>query len=132
MGIKLSAPPAHRLSGGGPCGPNPPHLQQALCPALRDEVRDHVTSLVQLLAAGQAPVELAPSLAGATLAALPKKDGDVRPRAVGETWRRLVSKCLCKAAQDEASRYLFPLQIGVAFPLGTEGGVHTASAMVPT
>ena len=116
----------HRLSGGGPSGLKPLHLQQALCPELRDQVLEHTTALVQLFAAGLAPRELAPFLAGASLAALPKKDGDVRPIAVGETWRRLVSKCLCKASQESAAALFFPLQIGVAQPLGTEVGVHTA------
>ena len=116
----------HRLSGGGPSGLKPLHLQQALGPAYRDQVVEHTTALVQLLASGHAPAALAPILAGASLAALPKKDGGIRPIAVGETWRRLVGKCLCKASQEHAATLLFPLQIGVAQPLGTEVGVHTA------
>lgn len=116
----------HRLSGAGPSGLKPLHLQHSLEGELRDEALQHITSLVQLLASGQAPRSLAPYLAGAGLAALPKKDGSIRPVAVGDTWRRLVAKCLCKDSQRDASTYLFPFQIGVAQPLGTEVGVHTA------
>ena len=116
----------HRLSGGGPSGLKPLHLQQALGPELRDQVLEHTTALVQLFASGTVPMELAPFLAGVSLAALPKKDGGIRPIAVGDTWRRLVGKCLCKASQESAAGLFFPLQLGVAQPLGTEVGVHIA------
>ena len=116
----------HRLSGSGPSGLKPLHLKQALGSEVRDEVLEHITSLVCILASGRVPSTLAPFMAGASLAALPKKDGRIRPIAVGETWRRLVGKCLCKAYQEQASSLLFPLQIGVAQPLGTEVGVRTA------
>ena len=50
--------------------------------------------LCQLLANREAPVAVAPHLAGARLHVLPKKSGGVRPIAVGKTLRRLVSKVL--------------------------------------
>ena len=115
----------HRLSGAGPSGLKPLHLQDTLRTELRDEVLEHTTALVQLLAKGAAPRELAPYLAGASLTALPKKDGSARPIAVGETLRRLTAKCLCAEYQDRASCLLFPLQIGVAQLLGTEVCVYT-------
>jgi len=65
-----------------------------------------------------------PFLAGARLIALPKKDGGVRPVAVGECFRRLVGKCLCQSTRDDARKHLWPLQSGVAVPLGVECGVH--------
>ena len=83
------------------------------------------TSLLRLLAAGAAPPELAPHLGGATLHAIPKGDDDVRPIAVGECLRRLVGKCLCQAFKEEAKSALWPLQLGVAVPLGCEAVVHT-------
>ena len=61
----------------------------------------------------------------ANLAALLKKNGDIRPIGVGETWRRLVSKCLSKVSQRHASEHLVPLQVGVGLPLGTEAAVRT-------
>ena len=66
-------------------GPHPPRL------------RDELTEVIRLLLRGEAPLELAPHLAGATLHALPKGAGDLRPIAVGETWRRLAGKCLSAA-----------------------------------
>ena len=62
--------------------------------------------------------------AGASLHALPKKHGGLRPIAVGETLRRLVSKLLCGAVRAEARRHLWPLQLGVAVPNGAEAAVH--------
>ena len=64
-------------------------------------------------ACDEAPATLAPHLAGATLHALPKKQGGVRPIAVGEVLRRLVGKLLCQAVREESRAYLWPLQVGV-------------------
>ena len=58
--------------------------------------------------------------------ALPKKDGSCRPIAVGEVFRRLAAKTLCAAYREQATSYLWPLQIGVAQPLGTEVGLQVA------
>ena len=77
------------------------------------------------LVRGEAPWELAPHLAGATLHALPKNAGDVRTIAVGEVWRRLASKCLCRTFREQARAQLWPLQVGVAVPSGAEAAVHT-------
>jgi hypothetical protein len=77
-------------------------------------------------ARGEAPLELAQHLAGATLHALPKGTTDVRPIAVGETLRRLVAKCLCSHVKSEARDWLSPLQVGVAVPLGAEAVVHSS------
>ena len=69
---------------------------------------------------------MAPFLAGATLAALPKKDDGIRLVAVGEVLRRLTAKCLCTAYKERASSFFFPLQIGIGQALGTEIGLETA------
>ena len=68
---------------------------------------------------------MARHLAGASLTALPKDDEDIRPIAVGEAWRRVVSKCLCAKSRDDARGALWPLQVGVASPLGAAAEVHT-------
>lgn len=116
----------HRLSGGGPSGLKPIHLKNSLTTEHRDEVLEKCSSLVNILAKGEAPDYLAPFLAGAALTALPKKDNGLRPVAVGEVWRRLTAKFLCKAYKGESSEFFFPQQIGVGQPLGTEIGLETA------
>ena len=117
----------HRLSGGGASGLRPIHLKNCLTTEHRDEVLEHSTSLINILAKGEAPESIAQFIAGATLTALPKKNDDIRPVAVGEVWRRLTAKCLCNSYKEQSSSYFFPLQIGVGQTLGTEIGLETAS-----
>ena len=62
--------------------------------------------------------------------ALPKKDGSARPIAVGEVFRRLTAKTLCATFKEDAQQYLFPLQIGVAQPLGADVGLQVARQWV--
>ena len=99
---------------------------EALQSAHVDEVAANLALAVQLFVRGQAPLELAPHLAGASLHALPKSGCDVRPIAVGECLRRLASKCFCAAIRGAAREYLAPLQLGVAVPHGIEAVVHVA------
>ena len=102
----------------GPSGSRPQRLKKALQTAAhRDEVLQELLGLTNLLAKGHAPPrEWRTYLAGASLVALPKKDGGLRPVAVGETARRLVAKCLCSQVSDAARERLAPLQVGVALP----------------
>ena len=62
-----------------------------------------IAATVNLLAAGGAPPEIASYLCGATLLAVKKKNGGLRPIAVGEVLRRLTSKCLSRAVQSDSS-----------------------------
>jgi len=61
-----------------------------------------LTNLANHMVAGLAPRELAPFVAGAPLMALLKTGGGLRPIAIGETIRRLVSKCCCEATTEDA------------------------------
>ena len=116
----------HRLSGGGSSGLRPVHLKNCLSTEHRDEILERCTTLINILAKGDAPLIIAPFLAGATLTALPKKDNGIRPVAVGEVWRRLTAKCLCNSFKEQTSSYFFTLQIGVGQPLGTEIGLDNS------
>ena len=116
----------HRLSGGGPSGLRPIHLKNCLSTIHRDEVLEQCTALCNILAKGDAPLTLAPFIAGANLTALPKKDNGIRPVAVGEVWRRLIAKCLCHLYKEQSNSFFFPHQIGVGQMLGTEVGLKTA------
>ena len=60
----------HPRSGAGPSAFLPVFLKEALATEFRDEVLEHTASLVGLLAAGRAPLAVAPFPAGATLTAL--------------------------------------------------------------
>ena len=67
-------------------------------------------------------------LAGGSLTASNKqKEGcppDIRPIAVGETFRRLTGKCLCALVKEKASDFFQPLQFGVSCTLGSEKVIH--------
>ena len=83
------------------------YLQDALTVPTGDADRrlsGPLTDVVNLLAQGRAPVEIAPWVAGAPLYPLKKKDGGVRPVAVGEVIRRLVAKCFCAKFREVSER----------------------------
>ena len=63
---------------------------------------------------------------GASLIALSKPDGGVRPIAVGCTPRRLVAKCASKSIFAAMGELLAPLQVGYGTPLGAEATAHAA------
>ena len=82
---------------------------------------------MKLLCAGEANPEVTPDLCEATLLAIQKKGGALRPIAVGKTLRRLTSKCLSWAVKKAAYRTLTPLQLGVGVKCGCEAIVHSVS-----
>ena len=86
--------------------------------------------MVKLLCAGKAPPQVIPYLCGASLLPCRKKKGGLRPIAVGEVLRRLVSKCLSRAVQQEAHDVLTPLQVGVGVKHGCEAVVHATSQIM--
>ncbi|PGH38748.1 MAG: hypothetical protein CRN43_13210, partial [Candidatus Nephrothrix sp. EaCA] len=69
---------------------------------------------------------------GANLLALSKKDGGIRPIAVGYTWRRLAAKCANSYAVSRLSQLLAPIQLGVGIPGGAEAAVHATRRWVTT
>ncbi len=82
-----------------------------------------LTSLVNLLASGRAPPTIVPHLCGAALIAIRKKCGGLRPIAIGESLRRLTSKCLAFSTRSTALPHFLPNQLGV----GVKGGNHPRS-----
>ena len=112
----------------GPSGLRASHLKESIwgpSPARSACALSSISSLVSLLCSGSAPPEVTPHLCGATLLAPRKKDGGVRPIAVGEVLRRLVSKCLSSVAAPLVSTILPPHQVGVGTPGGAEAIVHS-------
>ena len=117
-----------RGSAGGPTGLKPQHLKDALLSGsgLQDEFLRLLTQVINNLSQGEAPQNVRAFLSGASLTAIPKDTGGHRPIAVGETLRRLVSKCMLATVADDAKSRLEPLQVGVGTRLGTEATVHVA------
>ncbi len=111
-------------SAGGPSGLKPQHIKDAAIPGCEDELFRVLAVVLSMLARGDVPQEVRPFLCGASLVALPKEDGGLRPIAVGECLRRLVGKCLAHSASAQARERLEPLQVGVGTPGGAEAVIH--------
>ena len=76
------------------------HLREACVAGSADHVVAQLAAVVNLLAQGRAPADVAPVLAGAGLGLKPA--GGVRPIAVGEIVRRLTGKCLMAVVRADA------------------------------
>jgi hypothetical protein len=85
-----------------------------------------ITSLCNMMLSGDVPEPICPLLYGASLTALNKKDGGVRPIAVGNVYRRLVSKIACSKVADKLVEKFQPHQLGFGIRSGAEAGGHTA------
>jgi hypothetical protein len=86
---------------------------------------ESLTKLVNLFLSGRAMPAFATFMSSASLVPLLKKDLlSIRPIAVGEIFRRLVSKCCVHAVTTQAASYLSPLQLGVGVQHGAESILH--------
>ena len=116
-------------SAGGPDGLRPQHLKDMIDSSAeggRQVLLPALTSFVELVLAGRTPSSITPYLFGANLTALQKSDGGVRPIAVGNTLRRLVSKVAGSKIMGEMGMLLSPQQLGYGVKGGGEAAVHAA------
>ncbi|OXA43090.1 LINE-1 retrotransposable element ORF2 protein [Folsomia candida] len=77
-------------------------------------------------AQGEVPTEICPIFYGASLTALLKKTGGIRPVAVSNVWRRLLAKIVANRITPNLREYLAPHQLGVGVKGGSEAGAHAA------
>ena len=118
-----------RGSAGGPDGLRPQHLldMTSMTAGAGGELLLHaLTPFTNFVLSRETHEEIRPLFFGASLTALNKKEGGVRPIAVGCTLRRLVGKIASKAMMDRMGSYLSPLQLGYGTPLGVEAAIHSA------
>jgi hypothetical protein len=114
-------------SAGGPDGLRPQHLKDVVGAANGDAGRKLASSLSTFAnhcLKGVLPEEVLTFFYGATLCAFTKKDGGIRPIAVGNTLRRLVGKCAAHAVQDVVLAQVRPAQLGYGVQHGAEATVH--------
>ncbi len=83
-----------------------------------------LTELCNTAIAGDIPEEARKVFYGASLIAIRKKDGGIRPIAVGSLYRRLASKILAKRMSISFAPELQPVQLGVGVRMGCEAAVH--------
>ena len=114
-------------SRGGPDGFRPQHMVDlASCREAGRELMTNLTAFVNLLLEGRCPLRVANILFGGKLLALNKKDGGIRPIAVGYYWRRLAAKCANAHAIEKLGDYFGCLQVGVGVKGGCEAAIHAA------
>ena len=120
-------------SAPGPSGLRAEHLRaatQSAPPNRRAKALEAVSRLVNVMAAGDVPEEVAPFLSGARMHAGIKKCGGLRPIAIGNLFRRLTSKCVMHGVADRAGSMLGPHQVGVGVPGGLEAVIHAAAQLI--
>ena len=113
-------------SGAGRSGLRPSHIRDAMRPASSDLLLCLITEVVNLLLQGdRSRVGTSTFVCGASIMALRKPNGTLRPIAVGETIRRITSKVAVELISDRARTFLEPLQLGVKTSNGCEAIIHT-------
>ena len=116
-------------SAGGPDGLRPQHLKDLFTSRSglgANLLQDALCRFVNFVIKGEVLDEARPFFFGASLIALTRPDGGVRPIAVGCTLRRLVAKCVSQSIQEAMGDLLSPLQLGYGTPMGAEAAVHIA------
>jgi hypothetical protein len=89
-----------------------------------------LTSFINLLLSGSVPECFHPAIFGASITALKKKNGGLRPIAVGYVWRRLAAKTCCIHVSERASHILSPRQLGFGVSGGAEAAAHATRLFV--
>ena len=114
---------------GGPDGLCPQHLQDMVSTSAGAGgvlLLQSLTAFTNHVLTGDIPADTCPFYFGTSLTALNKKDGGVRPIAVGCTPRCLVAKVASRSVMVRMGQYLAPLQLGYGTPLGAEAAIHAS------
>ena len=116
-------------SAGGPDGLRPQHLKDLTGSSAGDggpTLLATLTAFVNLVLLGGTSPSIRPYFFGASLTALEKKGGGIRPIAVGCTLRRLVAKVASASVREAMADLLAPHQLGFGVKKGPEAAVHVA------
>ena len=115
-------------TAAGPFKMFPEHLQHEVdctAPDRSEFALKAITKFVNFGSRGLFLVSISKALCCASLTALSKKKGGLRPIAVGEVLRRLIAKCLASEAKPEAIELFDSLQLGVVISGGAEAIIHS-------
>ena len=105
-------------------------LTTGLNDAVSVEVTEAIAALATLILGGKIPDQICVFLYGVSLTALLKKDGGIRPIAVGLTLRRLAGKIISERVMSAMGELIRPEQVGYSTKGGTEATVHAARLFV--
>ena len=93
-------------------------------------LRRSITHLTNKILHGDVSDYAVKLLFSSNLTALKKKDGGIRPVAVGNVFRRLAAKTRCYAVSRAVSRELSRIQLGVSAKGGAEAAVHAVRTFI--
>ena len=116
-------------SAAGPDGLRPQHLKDMIGYAAGEGghlLLKALTEFINFTLEGKVAPLARHFFFGASLTALTKTDGGVRPIAVGCTLRRLAAKCASNNVKQAMAALLAPHQLGYGTPLGAEAAVHAS------
>ena len=125
-----SMPPG---SSGGLDGIRPLHLRQLISSEAAEcgrRLLRSLTTLTNMVLAGQVPDCVRDAFFSASLCALSKKSGGLRPIAVGSVYRRLPSRIGARHLASSLGAELRPTQLGVGTALGCEAAVHSTRRFI--
>lgn len=122
-------------SAAGMDGISPSHLKDLTNGAngqAGQSLLEALTNLCNFMLQGKVVSVFTPFVYGASLCALKKKEGGIRPIAVGSTIRRICSKIVCKRVNIKLQSVFQPIQLGFATKGGCEVAVHAARTYLNT
>ena len=120
-------------SAGGPDGLRPDHLKDLThrtTGTAGTDLLEALSRLVNRILAGEVPKEVCPVLFGATLVALNKKGGGIRPIAVRSVLRRTAGKLACLTIIEDLRPLLQPHQLGFATESACEVITHAVRKLL--
>ena len=114
-------------TGCGRDGLRAQHLLDACnwsAPMEKEYLLKSITTFVNNMLKANSPKELAKFYASAPIVPLAKENGDVRPIAIGEIWRRLVGKCGAEYIKPTLGQLFAPLQLATGIKSGGQAIPH--------
>lgn len=111
----------------------PQHLKDLTTPSTGEaglKLISSITNLSNFMLAGKKPNELCSIMYEASLCALNKEEGGIRPIAVGNTFRRLTAKMASSSVRSDMSSKFAPRQVGYGTRCGCEATAHATRTFV--
>ena len=122
----------HPSSSGGIDGLRPSHVIGLTSFATGEfgiRLLSAVTSLCKFIVSGNLSSYARKFFFADNLTALRKKDGGIRPIAVGNVFRRLASKAACRPVIQSIKNHFSPVQLSVSVPEGCEAAAHAVRSL---
>ena len=112
-------------SAGRPDGLKPGHLKNLIgATEAGNRLLQSITRLSNFVLSNKIPEDIRPIFFGANLIAFSKKDNGIRPIAVGNTFRRLITKSGLKHSTRGLGSLFRPNQQGYGTKSGGEAAAH--------